>query len=276
MSLLEALSTNNYELVKTLIRNSDDVLFSAIEENNYELVKKLIDIGIELGVKLINVRLTGDPYENENIGLTPLMCASKYGHKEICELLIDKGANINAGSNYVYEYEHNHDCSKSCGSTALMFASEEGHKEICELLISKGANINIKNTDGKTAFMYAFESDKENEEICDLLRSYAKEEKDDHNTLTQLMCASRGGYKKICEDLIAKGAEINAQDEDDSGKTALIFASEKGHKQICELLIANGADVNLEDEDGKTAYMYAYEKGYSEICELLIANGAVG
>ena len=54
------------------------------------------------------------------------MVASKCGKKEICELLIEKGADVNAKTNYYRK-------------TALIFALEKEHKEICELLIANGA-----------------------------------------------------------------------------------------------------------------------------------------
>jgi len=57
------------------------------------------------------------------------------------ELLLKKGANVNAKDKY--------------GGTALMYAAVKGHKEVVELLIENGADVNAKNIMGKTALMSA-------------------------------------------------------------------------------------------------------------------------
>ncbi|HCB64282.1 MAG TPA: hypothetical protein DEP20_02795, partial [Fusobacteria bacterium] len=75
---------------------------------------------------------------------TVLMAAAKNGHKEVCELLIDKGADVNAVDKW--------------GGTALMYAAENGHKEVCQLLIEKGAEVNAVRKDRRTAIMYAAEN----------------------------------------------------------------------------------------------------------------------
>ena len=69
--------------------------------------------------------------------LNPLHHATAGGHKEIAELLISEGADVNAKDD---EY----------GSTPLHNAAANGHKEIAELLITKGADVNAKEEDGGT------------------------------------------------------------------------------------------------------------------------------
>ena len=60
-----------------------------------------------------------------------------FGHKEVVELLIAKGADVNA--------------KNDGGYTPLHQAAINGHKEIAELLIEKGANVNAKDgIGGKT------------------------------------------------------------------------------------------------------------------------------
>ncbi len=63
---------------------------------------------------------------NTNVhGCTPLHCAARYGHKEVAELLITKGADINA--------------KDDGGKTALSYAVEGGYTEIAEILRKHGA-----------------------------------------------------------------------------------------------------------------------------------------
>ena len=67
------------------------------------------------------------------MNVTPLHSAA---NKEIAELLIAKGADVNAKSDD--------------GWTSLHDATSIGHNEIVELLITKGADVNAKNNYGNT------------------------------------------------------------------------------------------------------------------------------
>jgi len=63
-------------------------------------------------------------------GFTPLHWAAHHGHKEIAELLIANGADVNA--------------KNEGGFTPLHSAASLGYKEIIELLIAKGADVNAE------------------------------------------------------------------------------------------------------------------------------------
>ena len=84
---------------------------------------------------------------------TPLLLAATFGHKEIAELLIAKGVDVNAVGGLL-------------GWTPLHWAASEGRKEVAELLIGKGADVNAKDEDGKTPLDWA------EGELTDLLRKH--------------------------------------------------------------------------------------------------------
>ena len=84
---------------------------------------------------------------------TPLHLAATFGHKEIAELLIDKGVDVNAVGGLL-------------GWTPLHWAAREGRKEVAELLIAKGADVNAKDEDGKKPLDWA------DGETADLLRKH--------------------------------------------------------------------------------------------------------
>ena len=97
----------------------------AAEAGNIEAVKQHLAAGTDVNVK-----------NQKDYGLTPLQYAVGLGHKEIAELLIAKGADVNMKDNN--------------GGTPLHFAAGYGHKEASELLIANGADVNAQLDDGKT------------------------------------------------------------------------------------------------------------------------------
>ena len=61
--------------------------------------------------------------------------------------------------------------------------------------------------------------------------------------------------------------------KDEDGKTTLHFAALNGRKVIAELLIAKGADVNAKDEDGETPLDATYVFNKTETADLLRKHG---
>jgi len=129
-----------------------DTKFGTIED-----VKKHLANGADVNAK-------GDFIDG-----VPLCNAAKYGKRDIVDLLISKGANLEA---------------MNIDRTPLHFAVIEGHKEIVELLISKGADLSAKDPGLNSPLDLAITL--KNKEIADLLRKY-------------------GGKTKYYEELKAEG-----------------------------------------------------------------------
>ena len=70
-----------------VVQPPDISIWDAAEKGNIEAVKQHLDAGAD-------VNATNDPVWEE--GSTPLHYAARWGHKEIAELLIANGANVNA------------------------------------------------------------------------------------------------------------------------------------------------------------------------------------
>jgi ankyrin repeat protein len=87
-----------------------------------------------------------------------------------------------------------------------------------------------------------------------------------------LTLAAEEGHKTIVELLLAKGADVNAKDDED--QSALVEAAWRGHKTVVQLLLANGADINTEDWLHRTALTEAAKEGHETIVQLLLAKGA--
>ena len=101
-------------------------------------------------------------------GQTALHWTIEYGHTEIAEGLIAKGADVNAKNDGERTPLHTA-ADRSQGTAANI-----SHKEIIELLIAKGANVNAKITSGPirgyTPLYLAVINN--NTEIADLLRKH--------------------------------------------------------------------------------------------------------
>ncbi|XP_033196221.1 ankyrin repeat and MYND domain-containing protein 2 [Bombus vancouverensis nearcticus] len=82
-------------------------------------------------------------FVDEN-GMSPLQHACYKGNKEIVQMLLDQGADVNA-------------CQHEHAYTALHFAALSGNAELCHLLMSYGARLTATNSVGRTpAQMAAF------------------------------------------------------------------------------------------------------------------------
>ncbi|KAJ1525246.1 hypothetical protein ONE63_010071 [Megalurothrips usitatus] len=82
-----------------------------------------------------------DMNQGDDHGFSPLHWASKEGHSKIAELLIQRGARINA--------------TNRGDDTPLHLAAAHGHREIVHMLLRNKADINFTNEHGNSPLHYA-------------------------------------------------------------------------------------------------------------------------
>ncbi|CAG8262989.1 unnamed protein product [Penicillium salamii] len=87
-----------------------------------------------------------------------------------------------------------------------------------------------------------------------------------------LCAASAEGHQEIVTLLLDKGADFNAQGSEYGN--ALCAASAEGHQEIVTLLLDKGADVNAQGSEYGNAICVASVVGHSEIVTLLLGKGA--
>lgn len=189
---------------------------------------------------------------------TPLHEAPYYSNKDALELLIAKGADVNIKDEY--------------GTTPLHVAVQTYNdinisKEVVALLLAKGADINAKNNEGKTALHMAAE--RLNKSMSELLIAKGADvNAKDNEGKTSLHL---GIYNKdVVKLLLAKGADVNAKDNE--GQTPLHLGLH--NKDVVKLLLAKGVDVNAKDNRGKTPLRLAVKDKPKDVVELLKSHGA--
>ena len=84
---------------------------------------------------------------------------------------------------------------------------------------------------------------------------------------TGLHLAARNGHVKVCQELIKRGANLDAVDA--MGQTPLHRASFWDHTQVVQLLIDSGADFTIMDDMMQTAFELAAQGHSSKAMELL-------
>jgi len=147
-------------------------LFEAAADGNIEKVRSLLNDGAE-------------PDWDGPRGFTSLIVAASRGHKEVVQLLIKAGANVNADASWTaltFAADRGNesmvkllldsgayiDLSMPGGYSALMAAAEKSHVGIVRMLLQKGAYTNTRDRTGKTALDLAKTAG--NQEIVDMLK----------------------------------------------------------------------------------------------------------
>lgn len=198
-----------------------------------------------------DVNAPGGMYNNA------LQVASFNGHKELAQLLLERGAVVNArGGSY---------------GSALQAASLIGHKELARLLVERGADVNAQGGQYGNALQAA--SYQGNQELVELLlQRGANVNSQGGEYGNSLQAASYKGHKEVVELLLEAGADINAQGG--SYGTALQAAAYQGHKELTKLLLERGADIETYCDPFGTALQAASRGGYKELVQLLLKRGA--
>jgi len=87
-----------------------------------------------------------------------------------------------------------------------------------------------------------------------------------------LMIAAEFGNNEIAKTLVARGADVNAGEQ--NGQTPVMLAAVEGHEETVRILLSAGANVNARDKYGGSVLFYAVWGKRSSIVEMLLASGA--
>lgn len=231
---------------------------------------------------------------------TPLRYAAVNGHREICRLLLEKGADPNSPllqppilveiANFqgglsipkrlevvklLLENGAWVNATDGEGMTALVHAVRNGYEPLARCLLDHDADVNLTDERGRGPLYFAAQEQRE-----DLVELLLQKEPD-------LNCQKSQGFAplhvahpsiKIAGLLLEKGANPDIRNH--QGLTQLMYAASNGYTELAEMLLKHKAAVDAElDEDnedwaGWTAVSFAASNGHPEVLRLLAEAGA--
>ncbi|MBU1054781.1 MAG: ankyrin repeat domain-containing protein [Proteobacteria bacterium] len=221
---------------------------------------------------------SADLNASTNDGITPLHKAACNGRQDVIDLLVDRGANINAmaTSNGIEEItplymaiansqaaaairlierEANWKTDRKDGMHLFILATSKDLQDIVKLMLAKGQNVNYRNKEGQSAIHYA--ASKAMLEF--LIANGAQLNALDQNNASALHFAVADGRLEVVQALLDKNVDIMQKTK--QGYTPLHFVNDP---QTAKLLIANGAKLYVKDHNGMTPIEFARYFGKSK------------
>ncbi len=215
-------------------------LANAVVKNDSSRVRLLLKLGANVNTEI-------GPERN-----TPLDMAVFDNHKEMSELLITHGSNINH--------------KDKSGNTALTIAVMFNRTELAKLLINQGANY-----DENLLFRAARNGNKEVVEI--LINKGLSINAPCTCCESPLLAATSYDNFEVAKFLVNRGAIIvNAKD---SCYSPLHHAAANRAIKTIKYFIEKRANVNALDKEGHTPLYYATKTEDIEVQDILIRSGAI-
>ncbi len=154
----------------------------------------------------------------------------------------------------------------------FLYAAGSGYALAVVHWLVAGADVNGRMKNGRTALIEASEEGRVEVVRLLLAAGAGVDAQDDEDEVTALIEASRWGHPAVVEVLLGAGADVEAHTR--NGPTALMAASEEGRVEIVRRLLAAGADVDARDANHETALFTASRAGEPDVVEVLLAAGA--
>jgi len=280
-TLCQAISANKPAQVQAAIESGanvnevfeeDTLLCRAIAANHVDIAKLILQ-----SPKVdVNKRGTYVDGFNDKWERTPLILAAKRGFTEIVEILLDKGADINAR-------DRANGSPLERGNTALIMTAMANHLDTLQALFrhKKQPDVQLRQKEGKTALWLA--SENENIEMVRFLQGKgAKVNVADNEGKSILTTTVSHKQFEVLDFLVAKGADINLVD--DGGLSPLITAVLSNHSKpaiasrYLEKFLTFKPRLDLQQikprGGGDSALLLAARFGYMYAIKLLLDHGA--
>ncbi|KPI95145.1 Oxysterol-binding protein-related protein 1 [Papilio xuthus] len=222
-------------------REAEESLLYSARHGELSVVKALLEAKRE-GKLTLDINCKGK--SRINYGWTPLHLATYFAHKEVVEVLLDSGVNVD-------EVNDN-------GDTALHKASFTGNEELVILLLNYKADVNIMNGEGQTACDVSKTHD-----VQRLLEAAQRAERVDKER--QLLTAAKDGRVEEVQALLSGVSPPNINCVDSQGNSGLHCAAYRGQARVAVLLLQNGIDTTLRNNTGQLAIDLAKDDDMREV-----------
>lgn len=199
------------------------------------------------------------PLPREFFSYTPLQLAIEHGHRSTINLLLARGADVNAVT--------------EGGKTPLHIACYNGLVDVVQTLIDRGADINAVMRNGMTPLHMSAVALENNLALLKLLLEKGADVNVGYNRVgTPLLLAAALGRPEIAEFLLGHGAQVNGKSG--TGYSPIHVAAALEHKEFLEVLLRHGVDVDLPGEYQMTPLHLAAQYGHLEMVQILLDHGA--
>jgi len=207
--------------IDALDEDGDTPLHNAIACQHFDVAKLLVARGAKLDLRsacglgdmaFLRQKLqTADVNKKHNGGAerTLLHYAASGGQVKAAELLIDRGAKVDARTSSEW--------------TPLHLAACNGHLDVVGLLLNRGAKVNAKDDSDGTPLHCAAAGCKPDVARLLIDRGADIEARTEGEERTPLSYAAEEGYISVVKVLLDKGADVNSVD--DVGRTPMDWAS---------------------------------------------------
>ncbi len=207
------------------------------------LTKRLCKAAKEGDVdKIAQLLIQGaNPNAKNKNGSTALCFAARFGHLEICTILLDAGALQEANDT---------------GTDPLMFAAAAGHVNIIKLLLAANANVQARNKDNVNALEFAAVNDLTDPAAAQLLLNAGSDIQSSGKfghfidialqKSHEMHMLGRQAFEILVHTLIENGANLDACI---AGETLLCRAVHLLHEEACDLLLKSGATIASDNGD---------------------------
>ncbi len=302
MTPLFAASAKGYDrIAASLIEKGADVnaaVTNPIKYNDLKLAQWTTPLmaalwGQHSKIGHILIENGADISRTDDNGVGALFIAAMQDDRQMINVLIEKGADVNAGTTTDFELDGG---MVFAGTTPLMAALACRQNENAYILIENGASVNARDDNGRSVLMIAAENSG-----VDMVKFLLAKGADPALTITKdfisnglptfeganaLMAAAGAGKFNSVYELLRAGSNVNATTR--NGVTALMAAAASGHLAVTKLLVGIGAEVNARTTEpynigikpieavhkGTTPLLAASSHGHVRVVEFLIANGA--
>ncbi|KAI1366280.1 ankyrin repeat-containing domain protein [Xylaria arbuscula] len=281
--------TSYYEQVSYNWRNTGRTVDTMIQQPLYWVAR----LGL---LKLTEMLLPGSPWANKYLGERDLDAALEEaafkGGVKIIQLLLDRGAHVNAASkilrgalraavftqnvpvvNLLLDNDADVNSQHGLLGTTLGTAVSVGDIHLVKLLVSRGADVRLPPNKGESILASAVKKQRSIEILQYLLDSGADINGQDRTGATALHAASCVHADAHFRLLLERGADVNGGSYGNAFQAA-VSSAPSGDLSVVELLLEKGANINAQGGGYGNALQAAACEGDVSVVELLLEKGA--